>query len=282
VIDKRDCPAQQGQLKGRALGIRRVFDELTRRLIVRGIAISSHLRPRPSRAGYKSSWEAMSITQAQAKLAVSGSTDESSYHETGRLTADQLKQTVAIKADDIVLEIGAGVGRVGAVVAPLCREWIGADVSKNMLRHLRRRLRGLGNVRTVALSGYDLAPIPSASIDLVYATVVFMHLDEWDRYSYIAEGLRVLRPGGRMYVDNFNLLSEEGWAVFERHRLIAPRNRPPHISRASTPQELEAYFRRAGFENIGQKQDGLWIGTFGQKPTGHADAGSPVAGYLGN
>lgn len=256
--------------------ISRALEGLKRRVIVRRIAVMGHLRARPSRAGYRGSWEAMSKTEAQAKLAISGSTEESSYRETGRQTAEQIQESVGIRADDVVLEIGAGVGRVGAVVAPLCREWIGADVSENMLRHLRRRLKGLGNVRTVALSGYDLAPILSESIDLVYATVVFMHLDEWERYGYVAEGMRVLRPGGRMYVDNFNLLSDEGWAVFERHRQISPLNRPPHISRASTPQELETYFRRAGFENIRQKQDGLWIATFGHKPKAGAPADAPT------
>ena len=137
--------------------IRRVREGLKRRVIVRRIAVMGHLRARPSRAGYRGSWEAMSKTEAQAKLAISGSTEESSYRETGRQTAEQIQESVGIRADDVVLEIGAGVGRVGAVVAPLCREWIGADVSENMLRHLRRRLKGLGNVRTVALSGYDLA-----------------------------------------------------------------------------------------------------------------------------
>jgi len=258
------------------LFIRRVREGLKRRVIVRRIAIAGHLRARPSRAGYRGSWEAMSKTEAQAKLAVSGSTEEASYRDSGRLTAEQLRETVGIKSDDVVLEIGAGVGRVGAAVAPLCREWIGADVSENMLRHLRRRLKGRANVRTVALSGYDLAPILPESVDLVYATVVFMHLDEWERYGYIAEGMRVLRPGGRMYVDNFNLLSDEGWAVFERHRQISPLNRPPHISRASTPQELETYFRRAGFENTRQKQDGLWIATFGHKPIAGAPADAPT------
>lgn len=251
---------------------RRVLDGLTRRVIVRRIAIAGHLRARPSRAGYKGAWEAMSRTEAQAKLAVSGFTEESGYRDTGRMTAEQLQESVGIKADDVVLEIGAGVGRVGAAVAPLCREWIGADVSENMLRHLRPRLKGLPNVRAVALNGYDLAPLFSESIDLVYATVVFMHLDEWERYGYVAEGMRVLRPGGRMYVDNFNLLSDDGWAVFERHRQMSPFNRPPHISKSSTPQELETYFRRAGFENIRQKQDRLWIATFGHKPIACASA----------
>jgi ubiquinone/menaquinone biosynthesis C-methylase UbiE len=136
-----------------------------------------------------------------------------------------------------------------------------------MLAHLRRRLSGFSNVRTVALDGFSLDPIPSASVDLVYCTVVFMHLDEWERYGYIREGLRVLKPGGRMFVDNINLLSDEGWAVFLRHKeQFHPRARPPSISKTSTPQELDTYFRRAGFANVRQKEAGVWIITYGIKP----------------
>jgi ubiquinone/menaquinone biosynthesis C-methylase UbiE len=93
-----------------------------------------------------------------------------------------------------VLEIGAGVGRVGMVLAPICKGWIGVDMSENMLRHIERRLAGLTNVRTVATNGFDLSGIASESVDVVYSTVVFMHLDEWDRYGYIKEGcFRILK-----------------------------------------------------------------------------------------
>lgn len=148
---------------------------------------------------------------------------------------------MGISADDVVLEIGAGVGRVGAALAPICKEWIGTDVSDNMIGHMRERLAGFKNVRTVVTDGYGLAPIPSEAVDVVYSTVVFMHLDEWERYNYIKEGFRVLKPGGRMLVDNVDLTSDEGWKFFESHCAIAPAERPAQISKTSTPAELETY-----------------------------------------
>jgi ubiquinone/menaquinone biosynthesis C-methylase UbiE len=115
-------------------------------------------------------------------------------------------------------------------------------------------------------SGFDLAGVPSQSIDVVYCTVVFMHLDDWERYGYISEGFRVLKPGGRMLVDNVNLLSDEGWTFFKQHCAISPNKRPPHLSRTSTPQELEIYFQRAGYRDIGQAQITQWIIVHGRKP----------------
>ena len=219
-----------------------------------------------TRDQYKSAWNSVSASEEDAKFAVSGYTDEATYQSTAVGTVGMLNGTVGIGPDDVVLEIGAGVGRVAAALAPLCKEWIGVDVSSNMVRHMRTRLAHLPNVRAVESSGYDLAGIPDQSVDVVYSTVVFMHLDEWDRYSYVAEGMRILRPGGRMLVDNVDLTSDAGWKFFEEHRKIPPAERPARISKTSTPDELRTYFSRAGFEGIEQRHWDLWIVTFGRKP----------------
>jgi ubiquinone/menaquinone biosynthesis C-methylase UbiE len=219
---------------------------MLRRFLKRGAPAS----PLP-RSAYKSVWNSLGDTESRAKMHVVGSEREEDFDNTGAETRDILVSTVGIRPDDTVLEIGCGVGRVGKVLAPICREWIGCDVSGNMIAHARRRLQSLPNVKLVEISGYDLAPIPDASVDVVYCTIVFMHLDEWDRYNYVLEARRILRPGGRVFIDNFSICSDEGWAVFETHRtLFPPDRRPSHISKSSTPQELETYLRRAGFVDV--------------------------------
>jgi SAM-dependent methyltransferase len=183
---------------------------------------------------YKDCWNAISQSEEAAKRAVSGNTDENVNSQSALHTLEILKRHVGIRPEEVVLEIGAGVGRVGAVLAPLCREWIGVDVSENMVRHIKRRLAGFSNVRAIATNGFDLSPILSESVDVVYCTVVFMHLDEWERYGYIAEGFRVLKPNGRMLVDNVNLLSDEGWAFFQNHCALPPSKRPPHAKQPTS------------------------------------------------
>lgn len=227
-----------------------------------------------NRSQYKAIWNSVSVSEDDAKMAVSGYIDEDLYRQMGEGTRDMLQTYVGIGPDDVVLEIGAGVGRVGAALAPICKEWIGVDVAENMLAHIRQRLASFDNVRTIASSGFDLSAVPDASVDVVYSTVVFMHLEEWDRYSYIKEGFRVLRPGGRMLVDNVDITSELGWKFFEEHCAVPPLERPAQISKTSTPQELETYFSRAGYEAIEQTRAGLWIITYGRKP---APAEEPAA-----
>jgi ubiquinone/menaquinone biosynthesis C-methylase UbiE len=222
----------------------------------------------PARSEYKKVWSALSTTEEQAKLHVIGVTEEAALQATGEETLRFLQDSVGIGKDDVVLEIGCGVGRVGKVVAPLCRKWIGCDVASNMLSLAAERLKDLSNVELVEISGYDLSGVADASVDVVYCTVVFMHLESWDRYNYILEAFRVLRPGGRIYVDNINLCSDGGWKVFETHRAFSPSNRLPHMTQNSTPQEIETYLKRAGFDEVRMRTEDDWIRASGVKREG--------------
>ena len=76
------------------------------------------------------------------------------------------------------------------------------------------------------LNGVDLTGVHDATIDVAYCSGVFMHLDEWDRFRYVTEMRRVLKPGGRIYFDNFNLRSDEGWQLFEDLFRMEPAARP--------------------------------------------------------
>ena len=224
------------------------------------------MEDQPTRSEYKKVWSALSTTGDQAKLHVIGVTDEDALRATGEETLRFLQESVGIRKDDVVLEIGCGIGRVGKLVAPLCRKWIGCDVASSMLSLAAERLGDLLNVELKEISGYDLRGVADASADVVYCTVVFMHLESWDRYNYVLEAFRVLRPNGRIYIDNINLCTDGGWKVFETHRALSPANRPPHMTQNSTPQEIETYLTRAGFWDVRIRTDDDWIRASGVKP----------------
>jgi SAM-dependent methyltransferase len=141
-----------------------------------------------------------------------------------------------------------------------------------MLGHAARWTEENANVKLVEISGHDLQPIADNSVDAVYCTVVFMHLEEWDRYRYVCEAYRVLKPGGRFFCDNANLESEEGWGVFEAGLAVPPASRPPHISRCSTVGELGRYLEKAGFHDVKTFTPGPWVIAHGSKsPSAPAD-----------
>lgn len=219
------------------------------------------------RGEYKDVWNTGTHRLDHARLVIAGGLDDEIWRATATGSAQLLRDAVGIAKSDVILEIGCGIGRVGEILAPLCREWIGGDVSDRMLEHMAHRLSHLPNVRPLPLNGYDLRNVPTESVDVVYATAVFLHLDEWERYRYVKDGFRVLRPGGRMMVDGYNLLTDSGWRIFQENEdYYHPRVRPPSVSRASTPQELETYFRRAGYEDIRQAVVDPCVYTWGRKP----------------
>jgi cyclopropane fatty-acyl-phospholipid synthase-like methyltransferase len=217
------------------------------------------------RHAYKRVWNSLSLTHGAAKRSVAGYEDESQILESAEQSRSYLDAHLHMTPEDTVLEIGCGVGRVGVALAPVCRRWIGCDVSRNMLRYARRRLAGVTNVELIEISGYDLSPVPDESVDVVYCIVVFMHLDEWDRYNYVMEARRVLRPGGRMLFNNVNLCANEGWDVFEAHRKMPPGERPAHMTKTSTPEELRTYLTRAGIRDVAITTNHMWVTATGRK-----------------
>ena len=244
--------------------------------IYRLARVTMQKSPQPilSRGDYKTVWDNMARTYDDARLFVTGPMDLAAYRASGEADAQGFISGIPIVPTDCVLEIGCGTGRLGPKIAQHCAHWTGADVSSNMLRYARKTLQGRTNVSFHELNGRDLDGIPTGSMDVVYCAVVFMHLDEWDRYRYVTEMWRVLKPGGRAYYNNFNLLGEEGWAVFLDHCAIDPLLRPPAFSKSSTSEELRVYAERAGFTDIRTSASTKWIEVFAKKPTRTAAAGA--------
>lgn len=241
----------------------RVWETLHAVPVFRGKGFTSSL----PRHAYGRVWDRSSSNLSRAKVAVAGYDDDDEWRRTGESSTGFLIEQLGIQPTDTVLEIGCGAARVGVHLAGRCKEWIGCDVSASMLRHARLALQGQPNATFVHLNGYDLGGVGDSSVDVVYCVAVFMHLEEWDRYRYVCEAFRVLRPGGRIYFDNFNLLSAEGWRLFVETGRLDVANRPPNVSKASTPDELRCYAERAGFDDIDVRADGgIWVGVAARKP----------------
>ncbi len=162
---------------------------------------------------------------------------------------ENLTKVSGVSLNDDVLEIGCGAGRIGTGLAPRCRSWVGADISSRMLARAVDRLGTVPNARLVQLSSVSLIQFKDKSFDVVYCTSVFGHLDEMDRWRYVEEAFRVLRPGGRILLDNIDVEADAGWQGFlKQTRQYQDLERPPFMPRFSTAAELTNYVSRAGFE----------------------------------
>ena len=233
----------------------------------RNLLTPSRIGQASARREYKRIWERLCGSYDSAKMAVAETTDECAFRISALDAFDALKSTVGIKPTDIVLEIGCGVGRVGRVLAPCCAKWIGADVAPSMLKYAAENLAGFRNVELVETDGFSLDGVADESVDLVYSTLVFMHLDGFERYRYLVEAMRVLKPGGRVYVDNVNLCHELGWKLFVETVDTPPEQRLPNSSKPTTAEEMRLFGVRAGFADMRVGGgDEFWLRLTGVKP----------------
>src|ERR1700722_7168318 len=108
------------------------------------------------------------------------------------------------------LEIGCGPGRL---IKPLSRHFSeihGVDVSDEMIRLARERLRDIPHAHVHATNGASLGQFADGSFDFVYSYAVFQHIPSRAVVlEYMNEISRVLKPGG-IFRGQFNGLPHSG------------------------------------------------------------------------
>jgi SAM-dependent methyltransferase len=94
------------------------------------------------------------------------------------------------------LDFGCGAGRLTHALAEHFDQVIGLDIAPSMIDIARRLHGGARNVEFRVNASSRLESIESASIDLVYTLLVLQHMAPRYIREYLAEFVRVLRPGG--------------------------------------------------------------------------------------
>jgi SAM-dependent methyltransferase len=200
---------------------------------------------------YKKIWNDLSTTSDDAAFFVGYLSDEDEIRQNGAKTAEFLRGVLQIQPTDRVLEIGCGIARIGRELAPHCGEWHGADISGNMVKYAAQRTRDVPHVHLHELPASNLSIFTDGYFDAVYSSIVFMHLDKTEMFTYIRDAFRVLAPGGRAYFDTYNILAAEAWAEFAKIVDAFPSGaKPGHVSQFSTPQEMGKFMQEAGFQDI--------------------------------
>ena len=220
---------------------------------------------------YRDVWEQAASTPQAAAAAVDGSTDEKTLQATGRWTARQVAAALLLQPTDRVLELGCGVGRIGRELAPQCQHWQGVDLAENMLRVAKNRTSHLANVAFQHVSRTSLSMFAADSFDKAYAVAVLIHLDKEDVFLYLREVARVLRPGGLVYFDMWNLAHAIGWKRWMlevEHWANGDQVGRKDVARNQfcVPQEIQLYVQRAGLTEALCLTDSYWIQMVAVKP----------------
>ncbi|HID85113.1 MAG TPA: methyltransferase domain-containing protein [Anaerolineales bacterium] len=110
---------------------------------------------------------------------------------------EPLLESLALAPTHRVLDAGGGTGRVAQFLRP-ARSVVVADLSLAMLR-LARQKPGVAPVAALA----EALPFPSGTFDRVVMVDALHHL--FDQQNALAELWRVLRPGGRLVIEEPDL-----------------------------------------------------------------------------
>jgi SAM-dependent methyltransferase len=100
-----------------------------------------------------------------------------------------------------VLEVGSGEGYGTDLLARSARTVLGIDYDATAVAHARSRYPAARFVR----ANLAALPVPPQSVDVVATLQVIEHV--WDHAQFVRECVRVLRPGGRLFVTTPNRLT---------------------------------------------------------------------------
>jgi SAM-dependent methyltransferase len=221
---------------------------------------------------YKNFWDNKASSYTGAMIAVDGSNDESALIATGQRSCKQVIAALNVCATDRVLEVGCGVARIGLPLSERVGFWQGVDISQNMVDVAKQRLAGRTNTDALALTRPHL-PFADGSFDAAYAIAVFIHMDKEDFFLYLREIQRVLKPGGKVFFDHWNLSHPVGFKRFLYEANFYEKNGDVSVrkdvarNQFTTPEEVDVFVRQAGLSPTLIMGDTPWVQALAIKST---------------
>lgn len=127
-----------------------------------------------------------------------------------RLWRSLLAMHAAIRADDVVVDVGCGTGSLALLLHGIepCARVIGIDPDPEVLAIARRKAEaaGAGTVEWRAGMGDALADVVDAgTADTVVSSLVFHQCPVAMKRAILTSILETLRPGGRLVIADFGM-----------------------------------------------------------------------------
>lgn len=134
----------------------------------------------------------------------------------------ELLDRLELRPGERVLDVGCGTGTLAVAAARRVGRdgWVGGvDAAPQMVQAARRKAarEGVGVDVREALA-QDL-PFPDGSVDAVMTSMAMHHVPPHARVVAVAEMRRVLRPGGRLLIADFQPLRSSGARAVAQHVL---------------------------------------------------------------
>jgi SAM-dependent methyltransferase len=216
---------------------------------------------------------------------MSGYVGAGDFRATGEEFLGYFRELAGLRAEDRVLEIGCGIGRMARVLAGVLRppgSYDGFDVVASGIGFCQDRYRGTAapfafrhaDLRNSAYNpggaldpGTYRFPHDDGAFDLVIATSLFTHLLPGAADHYLAEAARVLAPDGRLFCT---------WLLFSAERpapagFAATDDGQARVADPAVPEDAVAYDEAWISErlsahglSLGSLTHGTWSGRDGR------------------
>jgi ubiquinone/menaquinone biosynthesis C-methylase UbiE len=106
---------------------------------------------------------------------------------------------IKFKKEDVVLDLGCGIGRTCKWVAPQVAKYIGVDFIPEMIKKARIHNKEFQNAEFIVNDGRRFGSLWGNTVDIVYCELAFQHMVKPVQETYVKEIFRVLKPNGKFY-----------------------------------------------------------------------------------
>jgi SAM-dependent methyltransferase len=111
---------------------------------------------------------------------------------------------------ETILEIAPGFGRWTKFLLPLCRNYIGMDLSQSCIEACRNRFADYSHARFLQNDGLSLPTVADESVDLVFSFDSLVHCEMDVFRHYVPQILRKLTAQGLVFIHHSNLFAVTG------------------------------------------------------------------------
>lgn len=126
---------------------------------------------------------------------------------------------LGLNSNDVVLDLGAGLGWSGHTIAPLVHKYIYTDINQRFLDGARAELFSYDNADFYKLEPGNLDPVKHLNINKIICLSVFTQFNLYEAIIHLQEIYAFMKAGDVFYFDykNYKFLEVSVDRHFKRH-----------------------------------------------------------------